>query len=157
MNLQVLTTEQNSNIRRSFTGHDELMLNLQLNVLRHTLLPEPAAVNAGGFAFEDLDVRCTNDFPVDIGQHPMQLRIGMLKDCIDTTHSISGTPGVVRCHDGFEDVSPVCWAFLIERISLGQQAITASFFEPKFKLGFVGIQANGSGSIGTANALPTNI
>ena len=119
MNLQVLTTEQNSNIRRSFTGHDELMLNLQLNVLRHTLLPEPAAVNAGGFAFEDLDVRSTDDLPVDIGQHPVQLGIGMLKDRIDAPHSIAGTSCVVRCHDGFEDVSPIGRTFLVERISLG--------------------------------------
>jgi hypothetical protein len=82
----------------------------------------------------------------------------MLKDCIDPTHTIAGTPCVVRCHDGFKDIPPIGRALLIERISLGQQAITASFFQPEFELGFVGIQADsGSGSIGTANALPADV
>ncbi|MPN29263.1 hypothetical protein SDC9_176715 [bioreactor metagenome] len=120
MNLQVLTTEQDSNIGGSLAGHDQLMLNLQLNVLRHPFFPESAAVDASGFAFEDLNVRCANDFSVDICQHPVQLRIGMLKNCIDTTHAIAGTPGVVRCHDGFKDVPPVSRTLLIERINFGQ-------------------------------------
>jgi hypothetical protein len=157
MNLQMLTTEQHSNIGSSLAGHDELMLNLQLNVFRHPFFPESAAVDPGGFAFEDLNVRCADDFPVDIGQHPVQTWIGMLKDCIDPTHTIAGTPGVVRCHDGFKDVPPISRALLIERISLGQQAITASFFQPEFELGFVGIETDSGSGIGTADALPADI
>jgi hypothetical protein len=73
MNLHVLTTEQNSHIGSSLTGHDELMLNLQLNVFRHAFFPESTAVDPGGFAFEDLNVRCSDDFTIDIGQHPVQI------------------------------------------------------------------------------------
>ena len=96
------------------------LYHLQLNVFRHPFFPESAAVDPGGFAFEDLNVRCSDDFSVDIGQHPVQLRIGMLKNGIYTTYTIAGTPGVVRCHDGFENIPPVSRALLIERISLGQ-------------------------------------
>lgn len=120
MNLQMLTTEQDSNIRSCLASDDELMLNLQLNVFRYTFFPESCTIDPGRFAFKDLNVRCADDFPIDIGQHPVQLGIGMLKYRIDTTHPITRTFGVVRCHDGFEDVSPISRTFLIERISLGQ-------------------------------------
>ena len=46
------------------------------------------------------------------------LGIGMLEDCVDSSYSIAGTPGVMRCHDGFENIPPVSRALLVEGISL---------------------------------------
>ena len=47
-------------------------------VLRHAL-PEPTTVDPGSFAFEDLNVGCADDLPVNIGEHPVQQGIGVLK------------------------------------------------------------------------------
>ena len=157
MDLQCLATEQHGDIRGLLAGDGELVHHLQLDIFGDTFLPQACAVYAGGLAFEDLHIVGTDHLAVDVGQHPGQLRIGMLQHGVDAPHLVLGAFAVMPGHDGLQDVAPVHRAFLIMGISLGHAGIAAGLLQPQLQLRLVGVEAHGSRSIRTADALLTGL
>ena len=120
MDLQVLATEQYRHICSLLAGYGELVHDLQLYILGHTLLPEACPVYAGSLAFKDLYIVGADDLAVDVGQHPGQFRIRMLQYGIDTSYPATTTFGVVSRDNRLKDVAPVSRALLVKWIELGQ-------------------------------------
>ena len=120
MDFQVLTTEQYRHISGLLAGDGELVHDLQLHILGHTLLPEACAVYAGGFTFENLYIVGADHLTVDVGQHPGQFGIRMLQHRIDPPYPVTTAPGVMCCDNWLQDVAPVSWAFFILWIELGK-------------------------------------
>jgi len=156
VDFEMLTTEQNGDIRRLLAGDGELVHDLELNVFGYAFLPELCPIDAGRLAFEDLYLAGTGDFAVNVGQHPRQIRIGMLQDSVDAPYPIAGAFGVVGCDDWFKDIAPVSRALFIVWIGLGQRAITTGLLHPQFELALVRVQANRCCGIRTTDALLAN-
>ena len=121
------------------------MHHLQFDVLRHTVAPQSCTVDACRFAFQDLDIRCTGDLTVDVGPHPGVIRV--LKHRMDATYLVTGTPGVVSRHDGFQHIAPVHRTRFVVRIVLGQQVLTTGLFHPQLQLGLIGVEPHCRSSI----------
>jgi len=141
--------DEHRHIRRLFAGHGELVHDLQLHVLRHAIAPQPRAVDARRLALQDLNRRSPHDLPVEVRQHPGMFRV--LQYRIDAPHPVARAPGVVRCHDGFEQRAPVHRALVVIGIDDRQTGIAPGLFHPQLQLGLVGMQAHSSSGIGTAN------
>ncbi|MNG15184.1 hypothetical protein D3C84_989950 [compost metagenome] len=109
----MLATEQYRYIRRLLASHGQLVHDLQLHILGHTLFPEASAVDASGLTFQNLYIVCTDDLAVDVGQHPGQFGIRMLQHGIDPPYPVTTALGVVSRDNRFQDVSPVSWALFI--------------------------------------------
>jgi hypothetical protein len=148
--LQFLPTHEHGHIRCLLAGHGQLVHDLQLHILGHTIAPQPGSVDPRRLAFQDLDIRSSHDLPVEVRQHPGMFRV--LQHRIDAPHPVARAPGVVRGHDGFEQRAPVHRALVIIGIDHRQTGIAPGLLHPQLQLGLVGVQAHSGGSVGTANA-----
>src|SRR5690554_6158214 len=75
---QLLTCDQNGYISGLLAGDRQLMKHLNLHVFGNTLLPESGTVDARCLALQDLYLWVTHHLTVKVGQHPMQIGVGML-------------------------------------------------------------------------------
>src|SRR5690554_7554136 len=78
--LQILTTEQHTDICCLLAGNGQLMLYLALNVIRHAIAPESLAKLPSRFAFKDLNFIAAHHGVIQVGQHPGFVLIRVLQD-----------------------------------------------------------------------------
>ncbi|MNJ41894.1 hypothetical protein D3C77_368360 [compost metagenome] len=134
MDFQMLATEQHRHISRLLASDCKLVHDLQLHIFGHALFPEACPVYAGSFAFEDLHLWSADYLAVDIGKHPGQRRIGMLKHRVDPSNLVLTALAVMPGHDRLQDIAPVQRAFLIVRIDLGHAGIATGLLQPQLQL-----------------------
>ncbi|MNV76740.1 hypothetical protein D3C71_1701130 [compost metagenome] len=129
VDLQLLPADQHCHIGSLLSCDCQLVHDLQLDVFRNAFLPELGAVDACGLAFQDLDIRSSHHFPVNIGEHPGNL--GMTQYGIDPAHLVAGALGVVGCDDGFEQAAPVHGTGLVVGIHGRQEMALAGLVHPQ--------------------------
>lgn len=119
VDLQHLAAQQYRHICRLLASDRELMHYLQLHILGHAFFPEACAVYAGCLAFKDLHIVSADHLPVDVGQHPRQLRIRVLQHGVDAPHLVLLALAVMPGYDGLQHIAPVHRAFFVVRVGLG--------------------------------------
>ena len=155
VDLQFLAADQDCDIGSLLAGDRQLVHDLQLDVLRHAVLPELRAIDTSRLAFENLHIRCSNDFTINVGQHPRNLR--MTQHGIHTPHLVSGAFGVVGCNDGLQQSTPIHGAGFVIGIHSRQEIALACFVHPQLQLGLIRIEPNSRRCIRAANAFATDI
>lgn len=149
--LQLLATQQYRHIRSLFTRHSQLVLHLQLHILRNPIAPQPDPLNASGFALQQLDIRSPHHFPVDVGQHPGMLRV--LQHRIDAAHPVAGATCVMRRHDGLQEGAPIHGTQIVRTpVARWGSGGTSGLLHPKLRLRLVRVEPDSRSRIGTANA-----
>ena len=81
----------------------------------------------------------------------------MLQHRVHAPDLVARALGVVRSHNGLQQSAPKHGAGVIVGINGRQQVGLAGLLHPQLQLGLVGIEANGSRSIGAANACATHL
>ena len=145
---QLLPAQQHRHIRCRLARHRQLVLDLQLDVLRYSVLPHTRTELARGLALQDLHVRRADDLTVDVRQHVREGRV--LQDGVEPPHPMAGLLLIGRRHQRFQQGAPVAGIVLPGRCFFDRLA--AGLLLPEFQLALVGVQAHGRGGIRTANA-----
>jgi len=152
VDLQVLAAQQHRYIRGVLAGHRQLMLDLQLHVLRHPVPPQPRAELSRGLALQDLDIRLAHHLAIDVGEH--ERHGGVLKNRVELADSAAGLLLVGHCHVGFQQGAPVTRVVHAGCV-LGAR-LPPGLLQPELQLTLVRVQAHGRGGIGTADPAPAD-
>ncbi|EAZ99940.1 putative plasmid stability protein [Marinobacter sp. ELB17] len=106
------------------------------------------------FAFQDLHFVVGGYGVIEVCQHPVLIRMGMLQYCIHPAHFAACLLAVLLSYDGLQNMAPVDRRAGVVGIRLWQDCIPPGFDHPRLKLGLIRVHANGCGSI--ARALGSN-
>ena len=105
--LQLLPADQHRHVRCLLAGDGQLMLHLALDVLWYAIGPEPGAIEAGGFALQDLHLWISHYRVIQIGQHPGLVCIRVLEHGIHSPYLVARRLGIGLGHLGFKKIAPV--------------------------------------------------
>lgn len=132
-------------------GMPQLVLDLQLHILRNPIAPQPDPLNARRFAFQQLDIRSTHHLAVDVGQYPGVVRV--LQHRIDAAHPVTGAARVVRSHYGLQKGSPVHGTQIVRTpVAWWSGRGAPCLLHPKLQLRLIRVEPDSRSRIGTANA-----